>query len=246
LKSFGKILDFLIAFAAINIIPRLSSFFTDLIFPYIQNLDPDKAFLWISIHHVFQIALTIVAMKLYFRSKLSDWGFKFNYVKLSLKISLIFLIGAVIIQNIFTINGLITGDLASRVFDFPLTSRNIAGYYAFQGLLSGTCEEPLFRGFVITVLAQSWKGKIRIGKIEISVATIIAAIFFSYAHIGFSLFPFEITRFFPVQIALSFAFGILYGVVFEKTKSLFGPILLHNISNINYSYIVYLLINLWA
>ncbi len=245
-RSFGKIADLLIVFAAINIIPRLSTFLTNLIYPYIGHLDRDQVFLWITVHHIFQLLLTLVAMKLYFQTSYKEWGFNLKNLNLSLKISLYFFIFFIIFQGLPIIVGLVTGRFIQPDIAYPLTGANMAGHLSFQGLLSGTCEEPLFRGFAIVILSQSWTGRIKIGRIDISAANIIAAVFFSYAHIGFTIFPFALTRLYLPQIVVSFLLGIIYGIVFEKTKSLLGPILLHNMSNlvsISSGYITYMLIS---
>jgi uncharacterized protein len=212
---------------------------------YIQYFDKDNVFLWISVHHVFQLLLTLLIMKFYFRIRWKEWGFNFKHLHLSLRIVLYFFIGFLIFQGVPMIIGLLRSNLSSPNISHALTLKNLVGEYAFQGLLSGTCEEPLFRGFAITILSLSWKNKIKIGKIQITVANIIAALLFAYAHIGFNLFPFEITRFYLPQIIYSFILGILYGIVFDRTKSLVGPILLHNLANvisIFYGHIAYIII----
>ncbi len=117
-------------------------------------------------------------------------------------------------------------------FGYPLNFKNIFGYYCFQAFLSGTCEEPLFRGFAITVLAQSWKGKIRINKTDFSTAGIIAALLFALAHISFGLYPFEIYHLYPTQLLAAFGYGLLYAVIFQKNTSLLIPIILHNAANV--------------
>ncbi len=244
MKSHGKILDLVIVVLAVNIIPRISTILADIIYPSIGHLDPDRVFLWISIHHIFQLLLTLLIMRLYFNTRFEKWGFNLNNLNLSLKIALYFSIGFGISQGVPLLIGYLTNTLSSSGIGHPLTFTNIGGYYLFQGFLSGTCEEPLFRGFVILVLAKSWKSKINVAGIDISIATIIAAILFSYAHIGFDLFPFEITRLSPPQLVYAFILGIVYGEVFDRTKSLLGPILLHNISNvisITYGYLAYIL-----
>ncbi len=245
-RSFGKIADLLIVFAAINVVPRLSTFLTDLLYPYMGHLDKDQVFLWITVHHIFQLALTLVIMKLYSQTSYSEWGFNLKKLNLSLKISLYFLLFFIVFQGLPIVVGLVTGSFLQPDISYPLILTNMAGHLSFQGLLSGTCEEPLFRGFAIVILSQSWKGRLKIGKIEISTANTIAAVFFLYAHIGFTIFPFEITRLYLPQLAASFLLGIIYGIVFEKTKSLLGPILMHNISNlvtVSAGYITYILIS---
>lgn len=230
MRSFGKIIDLVVVCIAIVFVPYISVFLTNLIKPLIQYLDKDGAFLWISIHHIWQLILTIIIMKVYYKGPLRNWGFNLNDKKDALKIVGWF----VVIFSLFEVIGAVAiyfiGGRVKEPIGYPLCFKNIFGYYSFEGLLSGTCEEPLFRGFVMTILAQSWKGKLRLGKINITVAGIIAVILFTFAHIR--IFPFKTFYFDTLQLLHAFGLGLLYAVVFQKTKSLFIPIILHNVSNV--------------
>lgn len=232
MKSFGKIIDLLIVLISIQFIPRLSVLFANLLNPLIHRLDNDGVFLYICIHHVFQLILTIVIMKIYFKSSLKDWGFNLDNRKYTMKIVSRFIIVFLAIEIATWMIILANKGNALHYIGFPLTFKNILGYYGFQAFLSGTCEEPLFRGLVILILSQSWKGSFKIGKINFTVAGIFSAILFTYAHMSFSIFPFKIINFNPLQLLLVFWLGLFCAIVFQKTKSLFIPILLHNVSNI--------------
>ncbi len=230
MRSFGKTIDLVVVCIAIVFVPYISVFLTNLIKPLIQSLDTDGMFLWVSIHHIWQLLLTIIIMKVYFKSHLRDWGFNLNDKKDAIKIIGWFVVIFSLIEIIGAIAIYVIGGSVKEPIGYPISFKNIFGYYGFEGLLSGTGEEPLFRGFVMTILAQSWKGKLRIGKIDFSVAGIIAAILFTFAHT--STFPFKTFHFDTLQILHAFGLGLLYAVVFQKTKSLFIPIILHNVSNV--------------
>lgn len=232
MKSFGKIIDLLIVFIAIQFIPGISTIFANLLNPIIHSVDNDGVFLWISVHHVFQLILTIVIMKIYFKSRLMDWGFNLDNSKNAIKIVGWFIIIFSVLEITFWMILFVSKVNIEQYIGYPLSFKNILGYYGFETFLSGTCEEPLFRGFVILVLSQSWKGKFRIGKIDFTEAGILSAILFTYAHISFSIIPFKVTSLNPMQLLTAFGLGLLYAIVFEKTKSIFTPILLHNVSNI--------------
>ncbi len=113
----------------------------------------------------------------------------------------------------------------------PLTLRNVAGELGFKALLSGTAEEPLFRGLVMMVLYRSWAGQSKWIGIQISHAGLIATGLFIVAHIGFSLAPLQITWISPIQLAQAGVLGFFYAVVFDRTRSLLTPILAHNFAN---------------
>jgi len=117
-------------------------------------------------------------------------------------------------------------------FHYPLNARNIGSVLSFQILLSGTCEEPLFRSFTMMVLAQSWKGSLGIWKFEIPIAGLWATLFFMFAHIGISVNPLGISHFSVSQQILSLFLGLFYAILFHRTKSLFGPMLYHGYSNV--------------
>ncbi|MGI6036563.1 MAG: CPBP family intramembrane glutamic endopeptidase [Limnochordia bacterium] len=228
MKSYGKVIDLIIALVAVSFLPRLSTYCTNGLNPLIRSLDQDGAFLWISVHHILMLILTVVVMAFYFNN-LKHWGFVFTRHEDNLKIVGWFLVAYSLIEVMVAV--LILGGKGSD-FGHPLSFKNIFGHYCFQALISGTCEEPLFRGFAVTVLAQSWKGRLRVGKTDFSVAGILAALLFAFAHIGFRLHPFEIFRLSPMQLLSAFGYGLLYAVLFENTNSLFLPIVLHNAANV--------------
>ena len=49
--------------------------------------------------------------------------------------------------------------------DYTLNARNATGVLGFNYLLSGTGEEPLFRGLVMVILLKSWTRLLRLKKI---------------------------------------------------------------------------------
>ena len=49
------------------IIPRTATFLTDLAWPLVSAIDPEKVFLWVSIHHVLALVFTVLVMKFVFR-----------------------------------------------------------------------------------------------------------------------------------------------------------------------------------
>jgi len=127
-------------------------------------LDPDHAFAWNYIHHLAQLVLALLAMKVYYKTRLSDWGFNFNRSKWSLTVFWKFTIGWVVFWTIGTAGfSLLTGQSLS-VFTYPMTTRNIVGNLSFMLLMRGPSEEALFRAFAVVVLSQSWKGTVHMGK----------------------------------------------------------------------------------
>ncbi len=107
----------------------------------------------------------------------------------------------------------------------------MAGILGFQVLLSGTAEEPLFRGMLMTVLGKYLRGTYRIGNFEIPSSGVVAAILFTLAHVGFTLSPFAITDFSLFNVIGAFVLGLFFASVFHRTGSLLGPIIMHGYAN---------------
>lgn len=196
-----------------------------------QNL-----FAFISVHHIVQVLIAlfiiIVCKKLY---KIS-FGFKLGKVKEGLNyvgmFTIIMLVYILVSYVIFYNFGII------KSLNFSLNARNVLGTLGFQLLLSGPSEEILFRALPISILLLVFNKSI-ILKWGISVETIIAAVLFSIAHIKWSLSPFAINLDY-YQLAYAFILGVVYGKVYQKSDSIFYPMLMHSISNVLYVGIGYL------
>ena len=205
--------------------PRIGGLIADL-FEY-GRLDPDGAFAWISVHHIVQALIVLAIMIPIARTRKIDFGFGwgdravgFRFVRV---FSLVFL-GYIAVSMVIV---LAAGTF--QTFPYPMTSRNIAGQLTFQLLLSGPSEEIIFRGFAIAMLARVVKGGLLTGKV--SSANIIAAVMFGLAHVGVSFSPFALT-YHPFQIVYSIGLGIVYGICFERSRSVYYPMMLHSISNV--------------
>ena len=239
MKSFGKIFDLITVIIFIEIITGISGYLSNIITPYFIFIDPDEAFVWSWIHHIIQLLLALSAMLLYPDLKMRDWGFNLENSNLSLRIFLKFSLGWLIF---YSIGAFITLKMSGQtvVYPFHLTTRNVLGYSGFMFLMPGLSEETLFRGFVMVVLGQSWKGIVNIGKLTIPESGILAAFIFTYAHINYTIFPFKF-YFSTGQLIAAFGLGMFYAIILYKTKSLLGSILCHNISDGLGFIIVYLL-----
>ena len=228
-KSLGRVFDVTFTFVIIWIIPYLSALTANRFGTITGSIDPPGAFAWISVHHVFQLALTLLLMKLFYHIPLSMWGFNLQQGRLSLKIFAWFCL--IYLLPVFLVNvlpGLISGNPPS--FNYPLTPKNVIGTLGFQFLLSGLGEEPLFRGFVMVFLSRSWKECIHIGKIDFPVAGLWATVFFAVAHFQINLHPFSVSIS-GAQLIWALGLGSYYAAAFHKTKSLLAPILSHGYSN---------------
>ncbi|PKM90686.1 MAG: hypothetical protein CVU87_01610 [Firmicutes bacterium HGW-Firmicutes-12] len=206
-------------------VPRLSGMIASF-FNY-QAIDPDGAYAWISVHHIVQALIFIIIIVLLNMLRPLKYGFGWGNKEVGKKYVLSFtlIFGA--------------GSLASHLlmiltssfqhFAYSLTATNIIGQLSFQLLLSGPSEELIFRAFAITMLALVIKNRVFNGKA--SAANIIAAVIFGLAHMSFSFAPFAVS-YNPFQVVLSFVLGFFYGDCYEKSKSIYYPMMMHSISNV--------------
>jgi len=206
-------------------VPRLAGIIADP-FNY-QVIDPDGSFAWIAVHHIVQALIFIFMIAAITRFKPLDFGFKWGNKELGKKyvllFTLIFAAGSLVSHIIMILSG------AFLPFPYPLTATNIFGQMGFQLLLSGPSEEIIFRAFAITMLALAVRG--RFLKRKISYTNLIAAVIFGLAHVSFSFDPFML-NYNLFQVILSIILGIIYGDCYEKTGSVFYPMMLHSISNV--------------
>lgn len=206
-------------------VPRLSGMIASF-FDY-QAMDPDGASAWISVHHIVQMLIFIIIIVLLNMFKPLEYGFGWGDKEVGkkyvLSFTLIFGAGS-LASHLLTI---LTGSF--QKFPYPLTATNIIGQLSFQLLLSGPSEELIFRAFAITMLALVIKDRVFKGKA--SAANIIAAVIFGLAHMSFSFAPFAVS-YDPFQVVMSIVLGYFYGDCYEKSKSMYYPMMMHSISNV--------------
>lgn len=202
------------------------------LYPMYKGIDPDNAFLYYDLHHIFQgiifFIMISIACKL-LHLKLVDFGFNLKQAKFSIIYSVCFIAAWAIIQ--FGIGYLTVRGGAIYNMGFPVNIRNIVGYFLFEVLLSGSSEELFFRAFVITVLLTIMKNYVKEQRSLFIVVIFLSAIIFMSGHIGFKLFPFRITYINPLQQLTVVIFSIAYAIPYLRTKSLLAPVLMHNLLN---------------
>ncbi len=206
-------------------VPRLAGLIADL-FDY-QVIDPHGAYAWIAVHHIVQALIFLIIILVVNLFKPLDYGFHWGNKTVGRKyvahFTLIFGAGSLV-------NHLAAIYLNTfQPFSYPLTATNIVGQLGFQLFLSGPSEELIFRAFAITMLALVVKSRLLKGKV--STANLIAAIIFGMAHMSFSFAPFAV-KYSAYQVILSVALGLFYGDCYEKTGSMYYPMMMHSVSNI--------------
>jgi uncharacterized protein len=221
-------------------VPRLAGLFADL-FDY-SALDPDGAFVWISVHHIVQALVFLVLMLVIVKVAAIRFGFGWGDREEGLAYLRLFVLiytAYVLVHRLIVF--VLSGSLP--VFWHPLTARNIIGQLGFQLLLSGPSEELIFRGFAITMLGLVVKGAVAGGETgvgraitkmfggSITAANLIAAVIFGLAHVRFAFAPFSAT-FDTGQVIVSVILGLFYGVCYERSRSMIYPMIMHSFSNV--------------
>ena len=76
--------DLVLVVAAVEGIPRIAGLLAGTLVPALEWLDPDRAALAVTIHHLWQLALTLLAMLLVDRRRgLAGWGFTLRDARVS-------------------------------------------------------------------------------------------------------------------------------------------------------------------
>ena len=132
-----------------------------------DRIDPHNVFMWISVHHIVQGIIAIVAVVILIKVKNLDFGFRLGNVRVGLEHTLDFTIIVFIYVVVFYIITFTFGYGFSAP-SFPLNITNVTGTLGFQLLLSGPVEEILFRALPITLLIYSFKTSkpVKIYKVE--------------------------------------------------------------------------------
>jgi len=222
---FGLIV-FLLLFLAQIFLGKAGSFFANMA-PY-QKIDPYNSFARISIHHTTQMIIAIVIIIILSKLLKIDFNFKTGDTGKGMKSLALFTAAFVVISLAVHIFMLAYDQLP--IYNFPLDSRNILGTLGFQLFLSGPAEEIIFRALPITLLVYAFGKSVPI-KGNITLEVILASLLFSFAHINWSLNPFVFeVNFFGIFYA--FVLGSIQGIVYQRSKSILYPILMHSFSNV--------------
>lgn len=182
-----------------------------------------------TIHHVAQALLAVIAITCLGRLRFRDWGLNFDNARESLRLAAKFSLWFGLFIGISLILQIATG--AAPIYGRPVTADHVIGGLFFMWIVSGISEEILFRGLFQTWFSRFWRGTITLGGVNVPTAGIVAAILFALVHINFSVRTLEITHFSPMQVTLSFMLGIFYAVAYYRTGSLLAPALAHNAAN---------------
>jgi len=229
-RRFGPGLRLAAALLLMLAVTHLAGRLAERISQFCSALDPEHAFAWLWTHHLLQLSLTLGAMRLWSGASLQTWGFNLQEARVGLRWFGAFALYCTLGMILCGIVPMLWSHRLPQL-GFTLNARNVVGTLSFYYLLSGTGEEPLFRGLVMLILLRAWPGEVRLGKVVMPVAGLWATLLFMLAHVNFALAPFRITQFSIPQQLFCLGFGLFYAAAFYRTRSLLCPVLAHGFSN---------------
>ena len=219
------VITFVLLLVIQEILVRVAGLIADSV-PY-RKFDPFDSFAGNFIHHAAMLILALVIilvpgklMNLDFYFQLGDKKRGFIYLAI---FTAAFVVISILQHTYMALNNRLP------VYSFPLDGRSIIGTLGFQLLFTGPTEELTFRALPIVLLTRSFGKSIQI-KGSVTLEVILASVLFAFAHVRWSMIPlrFEADYF---QIIYAFIMGTIQGIVYQKTKSILYPVLMHSFSN---------------
>ncbi|NVM01254.1 MAG: CPBP family intramembrane metalloprotease [Candidatus Helarchaeota archaeon] len=180
---------------------------------------------------IFFIGLQIIFVECYY---LSNFGFHRDKIwkNIAFTFILLFIVGILFVGIIgiivlgLSLIGMIDLNL---LFGTPV-SINLYGLasFPFQLICVGVSEELLFRGYFYTKLRSTNLGYIR--------SILVSSIFFGLFHVCWYISPqspWFISDFEQMvyHVGFTFIFGVMMCIIFERTRSLVAPLIIHGLGN---------------
>lgn len=219
--TFGRNADLFLAAAVALAIPWIASVLVPLSLPLVPTLDPYRYWLPQTVHQLGALALTLVAIRLVSTRRFADWGMNLRHAGLGVVMAAGFAV-VVSVPIYFLMD-------AAPPSTTPITPWGMVAVLTTHFLVIGTTQEVLYRGFVMGFLENRWPRVYRLAGVEIPVRGLIAAVIFMLSHVK-PYPPFV----WPEQLVFALVYGVLYALMYHRTRSLLGPSLAHGYSNTAY------------
>ena len=133
---------------------------------------------------------------------------------------------------------ILTGNFG---LSYEPTLTNVVGRLSYIWIFAGLTEEILFRGLIQTELTYQDEG---IRYRDLKKGTIVAALIYALSHLG--NLSSRTWLYVGPQVIYTLFLGLALGKLYQRTGSLIGPIIGHNLANgIEYTieYILYFLLS---
>lgn len=167
---------------------------------------------------ILALVFSIIFLIVFNKSLKENNFFTFKQKENSIKYTLLTTLAILLSANLYT------------YFSPEKTTLNIDSL-AFQISMPGTDEEFAFRGIMLGLLMTSLNESMQIGKIKIvNPSVLITAFLFGLIH-GFPLTPNLLWQFDYFSFTYSFIFGLIWGWMVLKSRSILMPILSHSMND---------------
>jgi uncharacterized protein len=204
------------------------------LYPLFSSLDPDRVFIELMIHHVFQGILAIGAIVLagkFFHLRKEEFGFSRNQLPAALRAVFSFLLIWTVIQVSLSVAWIY---LLKWEFSLPFnpTLWNTTGRILFQLGFSGPSEELLYRSLNLAVLLYFARKALASHRLATGLAVALSVVIFMVDHINFTLHPaLAITHINFAQQGTTLIFGLFYAWLFLRYRTIYAPMVAHSLLN---------------
>jgi membrane protease YdiL (CAAX protease family) len=197
---------------------------------------------WLYMQHALQLVIALLAIAVVKRLVPADYGLHCPRRKTYVLPAVLWGAAFGVIMTLVDYAPELMAHAKPQV-GYPLTSSNVLGWLFFESVYVGPTEEIPFRALLVTYLAATMPGKLRVGRLDMNWAGVIVALIFALLHAAnFSL------RAWPLALGqqiYALVLGVLYAYWLEKSKSVLAPIIGHNVSDgVEYA-ILFLWIAFW-
>jgi membrane protease YdiL (CAAX protease family) len=184
---------------------------------------------YLYLHHAFQLLLALIGIAVVKRFVPADYGLHWPRDRTYLVPAVLW---GVAFGVLMTMVDYAPHLLAHTVPQLPykLTSPNVIGWLFFEGVYVGPTEEIPFRALLVTYLAATMPGRLRLGRFEMNWAGIIVALLFALLHAS-NFWSRDWPQAIGQQI-YAFMLGVLYAYWLEKSRSIVAPIVGHNVGDV--------------
>jgi membrane protease YdiL (CAAX protease family) len=225
-----KVLPLVVVTALGIAVPFLAAFLAQILGPILHAAAPPQGGLlpWLYAHHGLQLLLGLAAIGVVKLFVPGDYGLHWPRARSCIPSALLW--GAIwgIVMTVIDYAPQLLSHTRPTL-DYPLTPPNVFGWLFFEGVYVGPAEEIPFRSLLVTYLAITMPGRIRLGRLEMNSAGVIVALIFALLHAGnFASRPWPLAL---GQQLYAFVMGVQYAYFLEKSRSVVAPMIAHNASD---------------
>ncbi len=211
------------------VVPYLAAYLAFLSSEVLHTPSPHGATLpWLYAQHALQLLLALAAIAALKRRVPADYGLHWPREKTYILPAVLWGAAFGVIMTLVDYAPQLSAHTKPDP-GFPLTSTSVIGWLFFESVYVGPTEEIPFRSLLVTYLAATMPGKLRLGRFSMNWAGVIVALIFAPLHArNFNLHAWPIAL---GQQIYAFALGVLYAYWLEKSNSVVAPIVGHNVSD---------------